>query len=193
MAGWNVDTAAGPLGAGTVTLVEGSSFCISLPNGDIEPEHPHGVFFQDTRILSGWVLTVNGQCIGTTGCRNEGALSGAVCWEGASFGRLRGQPAHRGAATRSGRWYQGAGQSSKLLEGACRMCDLAEGRSGLRRSFRSQGGTHSATLGPNAPCRRRLADYPGFLAGDPEGHPCPGPWRRRHVGRPHVQHDGCSA
>ncbi|WP_104140361.1 glycogen debranching N-terminal domain-containing protein [Arthrobacter sp. ZGTC131] len=61
MAGWNADTAAGPLGAGTVTLVEGSSFCISLPNGDIHPEHPHGVFFQDTRILSGWNLTVNGQ------------------------------------------------------------------------------------------------------------------------------------
>ena len=61
MAGWNADTAAGPLGAGTVTLVEGSSFCISLPNGDIHSEHPHGLFVQDTRILSGWSLTVNGQ------------------------------------------------------------------------------------------------------------------------------------
>jgi glycogen debranching enzyme len=61
MAGWNADTAAGPLGAGTVTLVEGSSFCISSPNGDIHPEYPHGVFFQDTRILSAWNLTINGQ------------------------------------------------------------------------------------------------------------------------------------
>ncbi|GAA4046504.1 glycogen debranching N-terminal domain-containing protein [Arthrobacter methylotrophus] len=61
MAGWNADTAAGPMGAGTITLVEGSSFCISLPNGDIQPELPHGVFFQDTRILSRWSLTVNGQ------------------------------------------------------------------------------------------------------------------------------------
>ncbi|MDR7083420.1 glycogen debranching enzyme [Arthrobacter ginsengisoli] len=60
MAGWNADTAAGPLGAGAVTLVEGSSFCISLPNGDIHPEHPHGVFVLDTRILSGWRLTING-------------------------------------------------------------------------------------------------------------------------------------
>ncbi|WP_247048801.1 amylo-alpha-1,6-glucosidase [Arthrobacter rhizosphaerae] len=63
MAGWNADTAAGPLGAGTVTLVEGSSFCISGPNGDIRPEHPHGVFFQDTRILSLWIVTINGQPI----------------------------------------------------------------------------------------------------------------------------------
>jgi glycogen debranching enzyme len=61
MAGWNADTAAGSVGAGAVTLVEGSSFCISLPNGDIQPEHPHGVFVQDTRILSGWRLTINGQ------------------------------------------------------------------------------------------------------------------------------------
>ncbi|SLJ96686.1 amylo-alpha-1,6-glucosidase [Arthrobacter sp. P2b] len=61
MAGWNADTAAGPLGPGTVTLVEGTSFCISSPNGDIVPEHPHGVFFQDSRILSGWQLTVNAQ------------------------------------------------------------------------------------------------------------------------------------
>ncbi|TLM81103.1 amylo-alpha-1,6-glucosidase [Pseudarthrobacter sp. NamE2] len=59
MAGWNADTAAGPLGAGTVTLVEGSSFCISSPNGDINAEHPHGLFVQDARILSGWSLTVD--------------------------------------------------------------------------------------------------------------------------------------
>ena len=63
MAGWNADTAAGPLGAGTVTLVEGSSFCISLPNGDISADHPHGLFVQDARILSGWNLTVDGQAL----------------------------------------------------------------------------------------------------------------------------------
>ncbi|MEW1821607.1 glycogen debranching N-terminal domain-containing protein [Arthrobacter sp. NPDC080031] len=61
MAGWNADTAAGPVGSGTVTLVEGSSFCISSANGDIHPEHPHGVFHDDTRILSRWNLAVNGQ------------------------------------------------------------------------------------------------------------------------------------
>lgn len=61
MAGWNADTAAGPLGAGTITLVEGSSFCISSPNGDIHPEHPHGLFVLDTRILSRWTVAVNGQ------------------------------------------------------------------------------------------------------------------------------------
>lgn len=63
MAGWNADNAAGSTGLGAVTLVAGSSFCISLPNGDIFPHHPHGVFYQDTRILSRWTLTVNGQPI----------------------------------------------------------------------------------------------------------------------------------
>ncbi|MEV7574196.1 glycogen debranching N-terminal domain-containing protein [Pseudarthrobacter sp. NPDC089323] len=63
MAGWNADTAAGPVGAGTITLVEGSSFCISSANGDIHPEHPHGAFHEDTRILSRWNLTVNGQSL----------------------------------------------------------------------------------------------------------------------------------
>lgn len=47
--------------AGTVTLVEGSSFCISSANGDIQPEYPHGAFYEDTRILSRWILTVNDQ------------------------------------------------------------------------------------------------------------------------------------
>ncbi len=44
-------------------LGEGTSFCISLPSGDINPDHPHGLFFQDTRILSAWSLTVNGQSV----------------------------------------------------------------------------------------------------------------------------------
>lgn len=61
MAGWNAETAAGPLGTDTITLVEGSSFCISAADGDIHPESPHGVFVEDTRILSRWNLTINGE------------------------------------------------------------------------------------------------------------------------------------
>jgi hypothetical protein len=60
MAGWNSDTAAGPLGL-TLTLVEGANFCLSSTNGDIFPEQPHGLFSEDTRILPRWVLTVDGQ------------------------------------------------------------------------------------------------------------------------------------
>lgn len=63
MAGWNADTAAGSVGAGAITLVEGSSFCISQANGDITRGPAHGVFIQDTRVLSQWELRINGQAL----------------------------------------------------------------------------------------------------------------------------------
>ena len=43
----------------TLTLVEGSSFCISARSGDMIPGSPHGLFFQDTRFLSRLQLVVN--------------------------------------------------------------------------------------------------------------------------------------
>jgi glycogen debranching enzyme len=43
------------------TLIEGSSFCISEPGGDIMPGRPQGLFVRDTRMLSRWELTVDGK------------------------------------------------------------------------------------------------------------------------------------
>jgi glycogen debranching enzyme len=43
-----------------ITLIEGSTFCISEPGGDILPDRPHGLFVRDTRMLSRWELTVDG-------------------------------------------------------------------------------------------------------------------------------------
>ncbi|WP_353987928.1 amylo-alpha-1,6-glucosidase [Ruicaihuangia caeni] len=60
MAGWNADTLARPAGEGAVTIVEGSSFCISAANGDMVPTLPHGVFVRDTRLVSRWTLLVDG-------------------------------------------------------------------------------------------------------------------------------------
>jgi glycogen debranching enzyme len=58
---WTV-SADEPLGApeGVVTLVQGSSFCISSRGGDVAPGSPQGLFFRDTRFLSGLDLHVNG-------------------------------------------------------------------------------------------------------------------------------------
>ncbi len=50
----------GPPG-GSVTLVEGSAFCISGRSGDIVPDSPQGLFFRDTRFLSRLELRVNEQ------------------------------------------------------------------------------------------------------------------------------------
>ncbi len=43
-----------------VTLLQGRAFCLSLPNGDITPEHPHGLFFLDRRILSRFEVLIDG-------------------------------------------------------------------------------------------------------------------------------------
>jgi len=43
-----------------VTLVEGSTFCISERWGDIRPGYEQGLFVRDTRVLSRWELTVDG-------------------------------------------------------------------------------------------------------------------------------------
>jgi glycogen debranching enzyme len=45
---------------GAVTLVDESTFCISDQAGDIIPDGPRGLFFQDMRILSRLELRVNG-------------------------------------------------------------------------------------------------------------------------------------
>ncbi|QCO97992.1 hypothetical protein FCN77_10045 [Arthrobacter sp. 24S4-2] len=60
MPGWNVENSAAPGGSGTVTLVQGTSFSVSAGNGDMSASKPQGVFFQDTRYVSDWKLTVNG-------------------------------------------------------------------------------------------------------------------------------------
>jgi glycogen debranching enzyme len=46
-----------------VTILDGSTFVVSNRNGDIEPSatFPTGLFSSDTRFLSTWVLTVNGE------------------------------------------------------------------------------------------------------------------------------------
>ena len=57
---WTFEGAAPGLDGRQVTLVEGSTFCISDPTGDIRAEAAHGLFFRDTRILSRWRLTLDG-------------------------------------------------------------------------------------------------------------------------------------
>lgn len=52
---------AAGVGGDTVTLVEGSSFCLCASNGDIETGSAHGLYFLDTRFLSRLVLRIDGQ------------------------------------------------------------------------------------------------------------------------------------
>jgi glycogen debranching enzyme len=47
----------------TVSILDGNEFVVSNRQGDIEatPTENHGLFLEDTRFLSRWVLTINGQ------------------------------------------------------------------------------------------------------------------------------------
>lgn len=47
-------------GDGQVTLVEGTTFCISMNQGDIVSHGSYGLFFRDTRIISHFELIING-------------------------------------------------------------------------------------------------------------------------------------
>jgi glycogen debranching enzyme len=47
-------------GAATITLIEGSSFCISDANANMDARAVQGLFVQDTRVISRWRLRING-------------------------------------------------------------------------------------------------------------------------------------
>jgi len=63
MAGWTFSGEPAVVGGGTVTLVEGSSFCIADYDGDIDPGTPQGLFVHDTRVLSAWQLRLDDEPI----------------------------------------------------------------------------------------------------------------------------------
>jgi glycogen debranching enzyme len=50
----------------TVSVLEGNTFVVGRRNGDVDagPGEPHGLFHRDTRHLSRWLLTVDGQTLG---------------------------------------------------------------------------------------------------------------------------------
>jgi len=48
-------------GRDVVTMVEGTTFCICTATGDMETGRPQGLFFRDTRVVSGWQLHLDGE------------------------------------------------------------------------------------------------------------------------------------
>jgi glycogen debranching enzyme len=58
--GWAFEGQPATLSSGTVTLVNGTSFCVCGHDGDIDGAGAQGTFFLDTRIVSGWRVRVDG-------------------------------------------------------------------------------------------------------------------------------------
>ncbi|GAA1810301.1 amylo-alpha-1,6-glucosidase [Nesterenkonia flava] len=46
-----------------VTLVEGSTFCVSEIHGDIQPGRAEGLFVRDTRVISHWEVRIDGELL----------------------------------------------------------------------------------------------------------------------------------
>ncbi len=86
---WNEDTEAGASELGAVTVVEGSSFCISSHSGDVHGGGSQGAYYQDTRVVSRWVLRINGEPREPLVARNPTAFQaeyvGRACTEDGRF------------------------------------------------------------------------------------------------------------
>ncbi|HEY1323169.1 MAG TPA: glycogen debranching N-terminal domain-containing protein [Streptosporangiaceae bacterium] len=92
---WSAGEAPVPTGlpGSAVTLVEGATFCISESGGDISGGQPQGLFVQDTRVLSRWVLTFDGRPAEPLAVQHEDPYAAAF------IGRL---PPPAGAAADAG-------------------------------------------------------------------------------------------
>ncbi|HEY5153962.1 MAG TPA: glycogen debranching N-terminal domain-containing protein [Acidimicrobiales bacterium] len=93
-----------------VTLVEGTSFCLSARTGDIYSETAQGLFFLDTRFLSRFVLRIDGQRI------DEIAVASDQPFSANFVGFLRPPPnAPEGTIAVFRRRYVGHGMVEKIL------------------------------------------------------------------------------
>lgn len=58
--GWTFDSEPPARDPDTVTMLSQTTFCLGKRNGDIDPARPHGLFVDDSRVVSEWCLTVDG-------------------------------------------------------------------------------------------------------------------------------------
>src|SRR4051812_36085126 len=107
---WTTSASASIASAdGIVTLVEGSAFCISTRGGEIDPGHPQGLFFRDTRFLSEMRVMINGMAPEPLSATAPDPFSGVFV--------LRGLPSHGHADSHvvlSRRRYVGRGMREDI-------------------------------------------------------------------------------
>ncbi len=73
-------------GQNTVTMVEGTSFCVCNSGGDITPGKTHGVFYADTRVLSQWEIEVDDEPV------EAAQVLSAAPYHAMFLGRVRPRP-----------------------------------------------------------------------------------------------------
>ncbi|MFF3904651.1 glycogen debranching N-terminal domain-containing protein [Streptomyces sp. NPDC001848] len=108
--GWTFAGEATQSGGDSVTLIEGSSFCLSERGGDLVPGMPHGLFHRDTRILSVWQLRLDDEEIDPL------SVIAQEPYEALFLGRARPRPGHSEATVLlERRRFVGAGMREDLV------------------------------------------------------------------------------
>jgi glycogen debranching enzyme len=74
---WTFGDESAAIAAGTVTVVNGTTFAICAPSGDMTTQAVQGLFVGDTRICSRFELTVNGGPIEALAVNTEGPSAAA--------------------------------------------------------------------------------------------------------------------
>src|SRR5882757_9060170 len=87
--GWTFAGEPTRVSGATVTLLEGSSFCLCEQSGDINLGSPQGLFFRDTRILSGWQLLLDDEAVEPLAVIAEAPRVGSPRCAGRSATRIR--------------------------------------------------------------------------------------------------------
>src|SRR5207302_7686808 len=93
--------------AGDLTVLDGNTFFVSDPAGDVEPgPDPNGFFHADMRHLSSWRLLINGQSLYVLTSRAVDYYSAAIFGTLATAGVGENPP----ISIRRGRSHSGPGQ-----------------------------------------------------------------------------------
>ena len=185
MAGWNADTAAGPLGAGTSP---GGGFILLHLIGRTGTSIRNirtGSSIQDTRILSGWNLTVNGQSLEPLAAETKEPYRALFA------GRVPRSDGYADSPLIVERLREvGAGilERDHRQELLGRILPSAWLRLSVGADFADLFEVKEARIqrrwDESPPAGRWFADHPCRLAGRPEGRGCQGRWRRRRRRRP---------
>ncbi|MFL6137277.1 MAG: glycogen debranching N-terminal domain-containing protein [Frankiaceae bacterium] len=91
MSGWSFAGEPAAVGSASVTLVGGSSFCVCEQSGDVRSGSPQGVFYRDTRIVSAWRVSIDGEAIESL------AVLSDEPWRATFLGRAAPRPGRTGS------------------------------------------------------------------------------------------------
>ena len=103
------EPAGGQPAGGEVTLIDGTTFCVSDGAGTVAPQYPQGLFVRDTRLISRWELRIDGRRPQALAAQSEAPYAAAfIGW------LARGEPHSGGSLLVAERRYVGDGMRADI-------------------------------------------------------------------------------